>query len=33
MKKGFSEAEDYWIGSGDYSEEAIEIDCGVVDPS
>ena len=25
--------DDYWIGSGDFSEEAIEIDCGVVDSS
>jgi len=23
--------EDYWVGGDDFSEEAIEIDCGVVD--
>lgn len=23
--------DDYWIGGDDFSEEAIEIDCGVVD--
>lgn len=23
--------DEYWIGSDDFSEEAIEIDCGVVD--
>jgi hypothetical protein len=23
--------EDYWLGGDDFSEEAIEIDCGVVD--
>lgn len=23
--------EEYWLGSDDFSEEAIEIDCGVVD--
>lgn len=23
--------DDYWVGGDDFSEEAIEIDCGVVD--
>jgi hypothetical protein len=33
VKGGGGLDEDYWLGSDDFSEEAVEIDCGVVDSS
>jgi hypothetical protein len=33
VKKGLDNDDDYWVGGDDNSEEAIEIDCGVVDSS